>query len=127
VSIFKVFNREQRRRGESTSECWSWLLTRKLGGGSIATIGCTALGFTKEDKESFDGGACILEVQFFKQYGQDNVDIIGDAWANSVSWYLDTFPVDWDNPHPNDSWIDVQIPQTWNLFGDPSLKMGGYP
>ncbi|KYK30321.1 MAG: hypothetical protein AYK22_04250 [Thermoplasmatales archaeon SG8-52-3] len=126
VSIFKVFNGTQRWRGEATPECWSWLLTRKFGGGSIATIGCTALGFTKEDKESFDGGACILEVQFFKQYGQDNVDIIGDAWANAVSWYIDTYPVDWDNPHPNDSWIDVQIVQTWNLFGDPSLKMGGY-
>ena len=127
VSIFKAFNKTTRWRGEATLECWSWLLTRKVGGGSIATIGCAALGFTKEDKESFEGGACILEVQFFKQFGQDNVDIIGDAWANSISWYIDTFPVDWENPHPNDSWVDVQIAQTWTLFGDPSLKIGGYP
>jgi hypothetical protein len=127
VSIFKVFNKTNRRHGEATLECWSWLLTRKLGGGSIATIGCSALGYTKEDKDSFDGGACILEVQFFKQYGQNQVDIIGDAWANSVSWYVDSYPVDWDQPLTNDSWIDVQISQTWTLFGDPSLKIGGYP
>ncbi len=127
VSIFKAFNSLQRWRGEATIECWSWLMTRKVGGGSIATIGCTALGFTKEDKVSFKGGACILEVQFFKQYGQDNVDIIGDTWANAVSWYIDTYPVDWNQPLTNDSWIDVQIVQTWNLFGDPSLKIGGYP
>jgi hypothetical protein len=127
VSMFKIFNRTTRRRGEATHECWSWLLTRKFGGGSIATIGCSALGYTKEDKVSFDGGACILEVQFFKQYGQDNVDILGDAWANSVSWYVDTYPVDWNQPLTNDSWVDVQIAQTWTLFGDPSLKIGGYP
>jgi len=127
VSILRFFNKQRRQHGEATPECWSWLLTRKIGGGSIATIGCSALGFTKEDKESFDGGACILEVQFFKQYGNDNVDILGDAWANSVSWYVDEFPVNWNQPLTNDSWVDVQISQTWTLFGDPSLKMGGYP
>ncbi len=127
VSIFNVFNRTKLRRYEATPECWSWLLTRKFCGGSIATIGCTALGHTKEDKVSFEGGACILEVQFFKQYGQENLDILGDAWAKAVSWYIDTYPVDWNQPLTNDSWIDVQIAQTWCLFGDPSLKIGGYP
>ena len=127
VSIFRAFDKRLRRRGEAIPECWSWLLTRKIGGGSIATIGCTALGHTKEDKDSFKGGACELEVQFFKQYGKNNVDIIGDTWAKSVRWYIDSYPVDWNQQLTNDSWIDIQIVQTWNLFGDPSLKIGGYP
>jgi hypothetical protein len=127
VSILKVFNRDERRIGEATLECWSWLMTRKVGGGSVATIGCNALGYTKEDKVSFVGGKDELEVQFFKQYGQNNVDIIGDAFANAIRWYIDTYPVDWNQQLTNDSWIDVQIVQTWVLFGDPSLKIGGYP
>jgi hypothetical protein len=127
VSIFKLFNKTTRNHGEGTFECWSWLLTRKIGGGSIATLGCTALGYTKEDKVSFEGGKCEVEVQFFKQYNQEQVDIIGDTWANAVSWYIDTYPVDWSKTLTIDDWIDVQIVQTWNLFGDPTLKIGGYP
>lgn len=127
VSVFKIFDNTTRRRGEATPECWSWLLTRKFYGGSIATIGCTALGHTKEDKMSFKGGKCEMEVQFFKEYGLNNVDILGNTWAAAVKWYIDTYPVDWNEELTTDSWIDVQIVQCWNLFGDPSLKIGGYP
>lgn len=127
VSIFNILDKKALGRGEAVLECWSWLMTRKIGGGSIATIGCTALGHTKEDKESFEGGSCEMEVQFFKQYRQNNVDVIGDTWAAAVSWYIDTYPVDWNVELTNDSWVDVQIVQCWNLFGDPSLRIGGYP
>jgi len=127
VSIFKIFNETAKKHGEYARECWSWMMTRKIGGGSIATIGCTALGFTKEDKVSFEGGVCELEVEFFKQYGQNNLEIIGDIWAAALSRYVDTYAVDWDAQLTNDSWIDVQVPQSWVLFGDPSLKIGGYP
>jgi hypothetical protein len=127
VSLLKYFDKKLRNRGEGINECWSWIMTRKIGGGSIATIGITALGFTKEDKESFTGGSCELEVQFFKQYGQNNVDIIGDTWVAAIKWYIDTYPVNWQNELTNDSWIDTQVVQTWALFGDPSLKIGGYP
>jgi hypothetical protein len=130
VSIFKFFNKTARYHAEGTFECLGWRLTRKIGGGSIATIGCTALGFTKEDKESFEGGINELEVEFFKQYGQNHVEILGDTWKAALEWYIDTYPVnksDWDNATVNDdAWVDVQIPQTWILFGDPSLKIGGY-
>jgi prepilin-type processing-associated H-X9-DG protein len=47
------------------SECWGWKLTRKINGGSIATIGCTGLGMTKEDKKSFSGAGDYLEPTFF--------------------------------------------------------------
>ena len=127
VSIFKFFNATARSHGEYAPECWSWHMTRKIGGGSIATIGCTALGFTKEDKVSFKGGINEIEVAFFKQYGQNEIDILGDAWTAAVDWYLDTYPVDWNTPLSNDSWIDVQVPQSWVILGDPSLKIGGYP
>jgi len=126
VSVFRYFNESGRAHVEYVPQCWSWMLTKKIGGGAIATIGITALGHTKEDKESFKGGSCELEVQFFYQYKQNNLDIIGDAWAASVSAYIDNYKLDWQSELTNDSWVDVQVPTTWILFGDPSLKIGGY-
>ena len=128
VSIFKYFNETARRHLEYAFECWSWMMTRKIGGGSVATIGCTALGHTKEDKpNAFAGGINELEVEFFRQYGQNDVDIIGDTWAAALTWYAETYPVDWNTELTKESWVDVQVAETWALFGDPSLKIGGYP
>jgi len=127
VSIFNIFNKTRKRHGEAVIECWGWRMTRKIGGGSIATIGSTALGYTKEDKDLFKGGTNELEAQFFKQYGQNNVDIIGDTWKAALNWYVDTYPVNWETELTNDSWVDVQVASTWTLLGDPTLKIGGYP
>jgi hypothetical protein len=112
---------------EATCECLGWRLTRSISGGSIATLGTTALGFTKEDKDSFAGGINEIEVAFFKAYGQDHQIFLGDTWASAVFWYVDTYPVDWNALSTDDAWIDAQVVQTWILFGDPSLRIGGYP
>ena len=55
-----------------TPECWSWWLTRKVDGGAIASIGCTGLGYGKEDKHNpeLGGGGDYLNVLFFKEYGR---------------------------------------------------------
>jgi len=130
VSIFNVLDRTALYRGEATYECWGWRMTRKINGGSIGTFGCTALGFTKEDKNSFKGGINELEVQLFRQYGQNNVEILGDLLAEAANWYLNTYPVNWDASESDelrDSWLDVQVVQSYILFGDPSLLIGGYP
>jgi len=107
-------------------ECWGWKLTRKVGGGSIATIGCTGLGMTKEDKESFSGAGDYLEPSFFKHYGVNGVDALGDTWAATITDYLDTYPIDWNTPAAWDSAIDAKTVQQWALLGDPSLQIGGY-
>jgi hypothetical protein len=128
VSIFRIFDSLARYRGEFTPESWSWWLTRKLGGGSVATLGCSALGYTKEDKDSFDGGLNWIEVEFFRQYGQENLSIIGDAWRSAVTNYVTTYaPINWDETTDGDSFIDVKVPQSFVLFGDPSLCIGGIP
>jgi len=127
VSIFKIFDKVPRYRGEATFECWGSKLTSKNRGGSIATIGCTALGFTKEDKDSFKGALNEIEVMFFKHYGKNNIDVIGNTWIAAINEYIDTYPVDWNNTAAKDPWIDAQVVETWILFGDPSLQIGGYP
>jgi len=126
VSIFKLFNKTTRKHMQGTLECLGWRLTRKISGGSIATIGNTGLGSIREDKESRMGGVNELEVEFFKQYGQNNIEILGDTWTAAIKWYIDTYPVDWNAQAVNDSWIDAQVVESWVLFGDPSLKIGGY-
>jgi hypothetical protein len=114
--------------GVPVPECWSWWLTRKIGGGSIATLGCTGLGYGKEDKQGpvKEGGGDWLDVLFFKEYGEKHIDILGKVWGNAISSYLDEFPIDWSQRAFNDTALDAKTVQEWVLLGDPSLKIGGY-
>lgn len=116
-------------RQEWTPACWGWRMTSEPDGGSIVTYGATALGHTKEDKTSFAGGINELEVEMFRQYGIEQVHHAGDLLKNSVTWYLDTYPIDWtttNHTQQHDTWVDVQVVQSYILFGDPSLLIGGY-
>jgi hypothetical protein len=47
--------------------------------------------------------------------------------GETVSDYLDHFPINWNQGATNDSADDAKSVQQWVLFGDPSLKIGGYP
>jgi hypothetical protein len=110
-------------------ECFSWRLTRKIGGGSIATIGNTALGYGSQDKldPNKGGGGGNLTTYFFKAIGIDKIEYLGEAWAAAVSQYLDKFPILWDENSNNDTTIDAKTVTQWVLMGDPSLKIGGFP
>jgi len=110
-----------------TPECWGWKLTRKIGGGSIATIGCSGLGLTKEDKSTQEGASDYLDSQIFYEYGINGTDILGEVWGKAISNYIDKYPINWNT---NSSWdyaYDAKTVQQYVLFGDPSLKIGGYP
>lgn len=108
-------------------ECWGWKLTRKIGGGSIATLGCSGLGMTSEDKFDGEGGAGdFLEPTFFYEYGVNGTTILGEVWGNALTDYLNKYPVDWNTPAARNDAIDTKTVQQWVLLGDPSLKIGGY-
>ena len=106
--------------------CWSWWLTCKIGGGAIATISNTGLGTHGDGDvdnnsiadylEILDGW---LELNFFKLYGTDKQDILGINHGDTLTGYLNIFLGD-------DAKMDVKMVQQWVLFGDPSLKIGGY-
>ena len=106
--------------------CWGWAITQKRNGGSIATIGNTGIGMAKEDKVSLRGGTGFLNNQFFYVYNLDNSKSLGDLWKDSISKYLDSFPINWSTHYMSDDAKDVKTVQQWVLFGDPSLKIGGY-
>lgn len=109
-------------------ECWSWRLTRKIGGGAIATISNTGLSYGPEYRQNSNrgGGEDWLEVRFFEEYGLNGTDILGKTWQKTVIAYLQNFPIDWNEKAFGDSALDAKTVQQWIVIGDPSLKMGGY-
>jgi len=114
-------------KGETGLECWSWWLTRKVDGGSIATLGYSGLGYTKEDKNFTGEASEWLDTHFFWEYGMNNTHILGEIWGKAIRGYLNTYPIDWNTEAGSYSSIDAKTVQEWILLGDPSLKIGGYP
>jgi hypothetical protein len=115
--------------GFPVAECLGWHLTRKIDGGSIATIGNTGLGYEAEgeygdrDGDGLNEPDCVeawggyLERCFYKSL-DDNIIVLGEAWANAIKSYLDIYP-------GMDSQWDTKVIEEWILFGDPSLNIGG--
>jgi len=128
VALTNLLKNPKEARYYSTwvPECWSWKMTRKIGGGSIATIGNTGLGMTKEDKSSGEGAGDFLDSQFFYEYGINGTGILGEVWGNAITNYLKNFTIDWSTKAGWDYSYDAKTVQQCVLLGDPSLKIGGY-
>ncbi len=107
-------------------KCWGEGMTFNAHGGSIATIGSTAFSYESPDINSNRGGIEWLDIQFFKEYGINDIDVLGECWSDTISAFLDNFSINWmDNSYDGDA-IIVKNVQQWLLIGDPSLKIGGY-
>jgi len=107
-------------------KCWSEGMIFNPRGGSIATIGPTAFSYESPDINSNRGGIEWLDVHFFEGYGINDIDILGECWAYTVSAFLDNFSINWFDDSPDGDAIIVKNVQQWLLMGDPSLKIGGY-
>ncbi len=117
--------------GLPVPECWSWHLTRKIGGGSIATIGNTGLGYEAGGEYGDRDGDGVNEPDCVEAYGgylercfydtfNKSAGILGEVWGGAINKYLDTYP-------GMDFQWDAKVVEEWALLGDPSLKIGGYP
>jgi len=107
-------------------ECWSWVFVKKNRGGAIASIGSTGYGGVSIGDHNDNGiPDCVegldgwFETQFFRLYNEENIDILGETYGQTVTDYVNNFPVYSDR-------YDCKIVETHVLFGDPSLKIGGY-
>lgn len=107
-------------------KCWGEGMTFNAHGGSIATIGPTAFSYESPDVNSNRGGIEWLDIQFFKEYGINDIDVLGECWSNTISAFLDNFSINWMDNSPYGDAIIVKNVQQWLLIGDPSLKIGGY-
>jgi len=104
--------------GSGTPECLGWWLTRKIGGGSIATIGNTGLGYGIPGEYCTSGSGGWIETRFFHVYNQQNKTILGETHGQTITDYIDEFNIDLDI-------IDRKTVEQWVLLGDPSLRIGG--
>jgi len=111
---------------EWSPNSWSWWLTSKIGGGAIATISNTGLGTHGDGDLDNNGVADYLEVldgwlelRFLQLYGEEQQDILGENHGVALTEYLHRF-------FGNNEKMDIKMVQQWELFGDPSLKIGGY-
>jgi len=127
VCLIRTLNVSDIYKQETVPECWSERILRASNGGAIASLGSTGLGYTKEDKSTFQGGINVLETAFFHAYGQQHFKTLGEAWSGAITWYAQTFPINWSSQAWGDSWIDAKVIGSWVLLGDPSLLIGGYP
>ena len=86
--------------------------------GAIATIGCTGLGYGSFDENFNPDTGCWLYPEFFRQYGEEGHIILGEVHSQAITSYINTFG--------QFNILDVKTVQEFTLFGDPSLRIGGY-
>jgi len=109
------------QHGQPVPETFSWRLVRNPNGGAIASMGNTGLGYGVPHKDAtIGGGDAWITTEFFRQYGENGYDILGETYTQTIISYLNSF--DMENlpaGHP-------KTVQQWALLGDPTLKIGGY-
>jgi hypothetical protein len=102
--------------GWPVGSCYSWKLVQKRSGGAIACTGCTDAG-TGRKGDPLNLSA-RLESNFFYKVGIDNVTTLGEAHSGSIEKYMTDVNV-------NDNSAHYFCITQYQLFGDPSLKIGG--
>ncbi len=112
--------------GLPIKHCFSWALVIQKFGGSIATIGATAFSYETPDINTGYGGIEWLDLHFFEQYKINGKDILGETWSNTVTSFLQNCSIDWNDNSSTGSALVCKNVEQWLLFGDPSLKIGGY-
>jgi hypothetical protein len=95
--------------------CFSWGLVIKPIGGAIASTGCTGYGFGSGGNPNTLSGA--LEMNFFWQIGNNSVTNLAKAHSQAIAKFVNENTIDQ---------LAAFCITNWALFGDPSLKLGGY-
>lgn len=108
---------------EWVPECWAWRLACTKDGGSIATLAYTGLDWFATGDYDNDGiPDCtqylsgFTNTHFFKNYGINNIHILGETHTQTLIDYLNTHP-------PMNQVHDCKTVQEFVLLGDPTLQM----
>jgi hypothetical protein len=101
--------------GIPVPECFSAGLVLKAHGGAIASTGCTGYGFgTGGDPNTLSGA---LEMNLFWNIGYGNQTNLANAHSLAITKYLNENDIEQ---------IAAFCITNWALFGDASLRIGGY-
>ncbi len=95
--------------------CFSWGLILKAFGGAIGSTGCTGYGMGSGGNPVSLSGE--LEMNFFYEIGNGSTNL-AQAHSRAIQKYLAEESI---------TSIDAFIITNWAVFGDPSLRFGGYP
>jgi hypothetical protein len=119
VSLIKtLINRPIANRywtsGLITPICFCWALVVSPLGGAIASTGCTGLGLGGTPPHLINSGGLDCNLFYFIGSGTEN---LGDAHGGAIRKYILENTVNTD-----EEFCIVEF----HLFGDPSLKIGGY-
>ena len=108
---------------EWVPKCWSWQLASMKEGGSIATLGYTGLDWFAIGDYNEDGipdctqfYSGFMNTHFFKNYGENNIHILGQAHTQTIIDFINTHP-------PMNYELDCKTVEEFVLLGDPSLHM----
>jgi hypothetical protein len=108
-------------------ECIDWWWIRLSEGGAIATIGDTHYGKMELGDTTYyflnDLNPWIA-LRFFEIYTNQSIDILGEIHAKSIIDYVNI--VGGVNGGARFPPLQRNQVEEWILFGDPSLKIGGY-
>jgi hypothetical protein len=100
-----------------TPICFSWELCLLPWGGAIGSTGCTGYGIGYEGKPISLNAE--LETNFFYEIGQNGSTTLGSAHGGSILKFItDNSPI-----KTADQYHCLSV---YQLFGDPSLKLGGF-
>jgi len=99
--------------------CFCAGLLMKPHGGAIGITGCTGYGLGSEDEGVEDPVtlSSALEINFFWQIGNNSIANLANAHNQAISKYLNEHAI---------AHLDAFCITNWELFGDPSLRLGGY-
>ncbi|HUT00267.1 MAG TPA: C25 family cysteine peptidase [Candidatus Thermoplasmatota archaeon] len=95
--------------------CFSWGLVVKYPGGAIASTGCTGYGMGYQGNPVSLSGK--LESNFFYEIGNGSTNL-GQAHSGAIQKFLQEEEI---------NQVEAFVITNWALFGDPSLRLGGYP
>ena len=93
--------------------CFAWMAVKNPSGGAIAAIGSTRMAYGGYAENPLGGGSCRINANFFDAYKPGIT--VSQMFTKAQKAYLD------------DLWKDCLTIEEFNLIGDPSLKVGGYP
>ena len=110
------------------SRCIGWNMVKKADGGSIAHIGSSSTAWGEAGDKNNDsipdgvqtGYTSGLCTEFFRIYGEEEINILGDVFSNTLTNIIMDFSGQIDK-------LQCKCIQEFQLIGDPSLRIGGYP
>lgn len=123
VSIYKTLHSSEFggdhwywTHGTPAPVCFSWGLCVIPYGGAIASTGCTGYGMGYVGKPI--SLSSEMESNFFYQIGQQGATTPGQAHGGSIRKFINENGL---------GQVEYHCITVFELFGDPSLHLGGYP